>query len=306
VRFRASGHHRVTDATRCGYVALVGRPNVGKSTLLNHLLGRKLAITSRRPQTTRHVLLGVDTRDDCQAIWVDTPGIHEAGARALNRFMVRSATAILADVDIVVMLVERLRWTDEDALVLRHVRAATAPKLCAITKIDELTDRLQLLPQIDSLREKAPFDAIVPISALRDLGVEDLRTEVHRRLPSGPHLFPADQITDRSERFIAAEIVREKLSRQLGDELPHRIAVLIDRYTAAPKLVSIDATIYVEREGQKAIVIGRGGSRLKSVGQEARHDIEKLVGTHVMLRLWVKVKAGWTRNEAVLRRLGLD
>jgi GTP-binding protein Era len=287
-------------------VALVGRPNVGKSTLLNHLLGRKLAITSRRPQTTRHLLLGVDTRDASQSIWVDTPGIHEAGGRALNRFMVRSATALLSDVDVVVMLVERSRWTAEDDLVLRHVRAAHAPKLCVITKIDELADRTLLLPQIESLAARAPFAAIVPVSSIRDVGLDGLRAEVEKLLPVGPHLFPADQVTDRSERFIAAEMVREKLLRQLGDELPHRAAVVIERFVSGRRLVEIDATIYVERAGQKAIVIGHGGGRLKSIGQEARKDIEKFLGAHVMLRLWVKVKSGWTQNEAVLRRLGFE
>jgi GTP-binding protein Era len=294
------------ETTRCGYVALVGRPNVGKSTLLNHLLGRKLAITSRRPQTTRHSLLGVDTIGAAQAVWVDTPGIHDAGARALNRYMVKSATSVLADVDIVVMLVERLRWTEEDALVLRHVRAAKVPKICVITKVDQVAERAQLLPQIAELAERASFEAIVPVSALRGIGLDGLKSEVFARLPVGPHLFPRDQITDRSERFIAAEIVREKLMRQLGDELPHRVAVLVERFKRGKRLVEIDATIVVERVGQKAIVIGDGGSRLKSIGAEARADIEQFLDAHVMLRLWVKVKPGWTRDTAGLRRLGFE
>jgi GTP-binding protein Era len=294
------------ETTRCGYVALVGRPNVGKSTLLNHLLGRKLAITSRRPQTTRHLLLGVDTAGDAQAIWVDTPGIHDAAGRALNRFMVRSATSVLSDVDIVVMLVERLRWTEEDDLVLRHVRTSKAPKLCVITKIDQLEDRSVLLPQIAELAERAPFQAIVPVSAVRNIGLDGLKSEVFARLPTGPHLFPPEQITDRSERFIVAEIVREKLMRQLGDELPHRAAVVVERFVARKRLVEIDATIVVERVGQKAIVIGQGGSRLKSIGQEARSDIERFLDAHVMLRLWVKVKPGWTQHEAGLRHLGFE
>jgi len=296
----------MTDVTRCGYVAIVGRPNVGKSTLLNHLLGRKIAITSRKPQTTRHTLLGVDTVGAAQAIYVDTPGIHATSGRAINRYMVRTATAALADVDLVVMVVERLRWTEEDDLVLRYVRAVSAPKIAVISKIDQLEDRSLLLEQIRSLADLRVFDAIVPVSATRDIGLDGLKAEVVARLPEGPHLFPPDQVTDRSERFIAAEIVREKLMRQLGDELPHRVAVVIERYRTGPRISEIDATIYVERDGQKAIVIGRQGARLKSIGQEARRDIEKLVGTQVMLRLWVKVKPGWTGSEAGLRHLGFD
>ena len=296
----------MTDATTCGYVALVGRPNVGKSTLLNHLLGRKLAITSRRPQTTRHNLLGVDTNGASQAIWIDTPGIHQSQGRALNRLMVKNATSALADVDVIVMLVEALRWTDEDAFVLARVRAAKVPAIAAISKIDLVADRTQLLPQMRELGETGAFAAIVPIAALRGVGLAELKAEVAQRLPRAPHFFPADQVTDRSERFIAAEIVREKLMRQLGDELPHRSAVLIDRFVVGKRLVEIDATIYVERAGQKAIVIGKHGARLKSIGQDARADIEKLVDKQVMLRLWVKVKADWSRNEAWLKQLGFE
>ncbi len=292
--------------TRCGYVALVGRPNVGKSTLLNHLLGRKLAITSRKPQTTRHLLLGIDTRGPCQAIYVDTPGIHLPGTRAINRQMVRAATAALADVDLVVMVIERLRWTEEDELVLRHVRACRGPKIVVISKIDQLEDKRELLPQMQRVKDLALFDAIVPVAALRDVGVEALRAEVSARLPMGPHLFPADQITDRSERFLAAEIVREKLMRRVGDELPHRVAVAVQRFEVGKRLVQIDAEIYVEREGQKAIVIGRHGQMLKSIGRDARLDIERLLERRVMLNLWVKVKPGWTRNEATVRQMGFE
>ncbi len=295
-----------TETTRCGYVALVGRPNVGKSTLLNHILGRKLAITSRKPQTTRHNLLGVATTGASQAIYVDTPGIHEVGSRALNRRMVRSATSVLHDVDLVVMLVEGLRWTDEDELVLRHVRKSAAPALAVISKIDLVANREQLLPQIKQLSELDVFQAIIPVSALRGIGLDQLKGEVAARIPMGPHLFPADQVTDRSERFIAGEIIREKLMRQLGDELPHRAAVVVERYAAGKRLVEIDANIYVERQGQKAIIIGKNGGRLKSIGTDARLDIERMVGQKVMLRLWVKVKAGWTNSEGTLRRLGIE
>jgi GTP-binding protein Era len=296
----------VSEALRCGYVALVGRPNVGKSTLLNHLLGRKLSITSRKPQTTRYNLLGVITEQHNQVIFVDTPGIHPTNQRAMNRYMVRSATSVLSDVDIVVMVVERTRWTPEDDLVLSHVERAQAPKICVINKIDQLKGRTELLPQMEKLGARAIFDEIIPISALRNDGLDLVRQEVIRRLPEGPHLFPADQITDRSERFIVSEIIREKLMRRLGDELPHRISVVIENYQSSDRLVEIDANIFVERDGQKTIIIGRKGALLKSIGMEARHEIEALVETKVMLRLWVKVKSGWTNDERSLRRLGFE
>ncbi|HTO58482.1 MAG TPA: GTPase Era [Pseudomonadales bacterium] len=294
------------EVQRCGYVALVGRPNVGKSTLLNHLIGRKLSITSRKPQTTRHTVLGVETLGAAQAIYVDTPGIHDGGGRAINRHMLRAATGALADVDIVVTVFERLRYGDDDARVVDLVRAARGRKLAVINKIDQLEERERLLPHIARLDELGVFEAIVPVSALRGTGLDDLKRQVLERLPEGAHLFPADQFTDRTERFIAGEIVREKLMRRLGDELPHRITVLVERFVDGNRIVEIDATIFVERDGQKAIIIGRNGSLLKSVGQDARHDIEALIGRKVMLRLWVKVKAGWTNNESGLQRLGFD
>ena len=213
------------EPVRCGYVALVGRPNVGKSTLLNHLLGRKLSITSRKPQTTRHNLLGVETVGNVQAIYVDTPGIHEGGGRAMNRYMVRAATSVLHDVDIVVLVVERLRFGDDDQRVVDLIKRAPGRKICVINKIDQLQERERLLPHIAKLNELGVFEAIIPMSALSGNGVDLLKQEVLARLPEGPHLFPPDQVTDRSERFIAGEIVREKLMRRLGDELPHRIAV---------------------------------------------------------------------------------
>jgi GTP-binding protein Era len=296
----------MTEMQHCGYVALVGRPNVGKSTLLNHLVGRKLSITSRKPQTTRHNLLGVDTIGASQAIYVDTPGIHDGGARAMNRYMVRTATSALHDVDIAVLVTERLRFDDDDQRVVDLVRASRARKVCVINKIDQLEEREQLLPHIARLNELGVFEEIVPVSALLGTGLDRLKQQVVARLPEGPHLFPADQVTDRSERFIAGEIVREKLMRRLGDELPHRITVVIENYVVKARIVDIDATIFVERDGQKAIIIGRNGGMLKAVGQEARTDIEALIERKVMLRLWVKVKAGWTNNESGFKRLGFD
>jgi GTP-binding protein Era len=290
---------------KCGYVALVGRPNVGKSTLMNHLLGMKLAITSRKPQTTRHNLLGVDTRGDAQAIYVDTPGIHDQLNRQLNRLMVRSATSVLNDVDLIVMLVEHDKWTEEDALVLRHVQRSARPVIAALNKTDLLARREALLPAIERLAGFDAFQDFVPISALKGQGLDALRSVVARFLPEQPHLFPPDQVTDQSTRFLVSEIVREKIMRRLGDELPHRTTVLIEAYDERPHITEIRAVVYVERSGQKRILIGREGQMLKSIGQDARRDIELLLGGKVMLHLWVKVRKGWTNDIQQLRRLGL-
>ena len=300
-----TGRHQETG-TRCGYVALVGRPNVGKSTLLNHLLRQKIAITSRKPQTTRHVMLGVDTRGPDQAIFVDTPGIHEHAQRAMNRIMVRSATAVLGDVDLIIMVLERDQWTEEDELVLAHVKRSGTPALAVINKIDQLRKKELLLPVMERLSRLEIFDAIVPVSALKGQGLADLREEVFSRLPVNAHLFPPDQITDQSEKFIVSEIIREKLMRRMGDEIPHRTAVLIEQFRDEGGMVDIAADIYVERTGQKRIIIGKGGEKLKMIGQEARRDIETLLERPVMLRLWVKVRPGWTNSPAALKRMGYD
>ncbi len=288
----------------CGYVALVGRPNVGKSTLLNHLLGQKIAITSRKPQTTRHLLLGVDTRGPYQAIYVDTPGIHDHADRAMNRYMVRSATSVLADVDVIAMLLDRDQFTEADELVLQHVKASSARRFAIINKIDLLKKKNALLPAIAHLQGLECFEQVFPLSALRNTGLDVLRREVSSALPAHAHMFPADQITDHSERFLVSEIIREKLIRRYGDEIPHRTAVVIEAFTDTEKITDIAADIYVERAGQKRIIIGKGGEKLKAVGQQARRDIEALLGRKVMLRLWVKVKPGWTNDRGALKRMG--
>lgn len=293
----------MTD-TRCGFVALVGRPNVGKSTLLNHLLGTKLSITSRKPQTTRHNLVGIDTVGSTQIVYVDTPGIHRGQARAMNRYMVSQAFAALRDVDLVILLVEARRWTEADDDVLRQIDKSGSRCICALNKIDRMRGREALLPIIDDVRQRYDFEAIIPISALKHEGLEPLTDEITRRMPIGAHMFEPGAITDRPTEFFVAEIVREKILRRLGDEIPHRVAVAIERYVVKPHIVEMDVVVYVERKSQKGILIGKRGARLKSIGQDARRDIEELVGEQVMLRLWVKIKAGWTNDESSLKVLG--
>lgn len=284
----------------------MGRPNVGKSTLLNVVLRQKISITSRKPQTTRHNLVGIDTRGPHQAIYVDTPGIHEGASREMNRRMVRAAASVVADVDLVAMVVDRGTWTDADDLVFKYLQRAGTPAFAVINKVDLLRARSAVLPVIERLASLDAFAEILPVSALKRDGIEAFRDAVCARLPEHAHLFPPDQLTDRSERFLASEIVREKLVRRLGDELPHRTAVVIESYEEAEHLVEIHADIVVERAGQKRIVIGRQGAKLKSIGSDARVDIEKMLGRKVMLHLWVKVRPGWTDNRTGLERMGYD
>lgn len=290
--------------TRCGYVALVGRPNVGKSTLLNHLLGQKISITSRKPQTTRHKVLGIKTDGENQIIYVDTPGMHREEPRAINRYMNRTADSSLQDVDVVVFVIDRLRWTDEDEWVLQKLHRAQRPVVLVINKVDLLEDKSALLPWLQAATEKYPFVELVPISALRGHNLTDLEATLAKLLPENPHLFPEDQITDRSERFLAAELVREKIMRQLGDEVPYAMTVEIESFRADGNLLTIDALILVERNGQKKIVIGSGGERIRQIGEDARKEMERLFDSKVMLRLWVKVKSGWSDDERALRSLG--
>jgi GTP-binding protein Era len=296
----------MSEDTRCGYVAIVGRPNVGKSTLLNHLLGQKLSITSRKPQTTRHQVLGIKTTGNAQILFVDTPGIHGSEERALNRFMNRTASAALAGVDVIVMVVDRGEWRDDDERVLRSCLATGTPLLLAVNKIDLEDSPNAILPSLAELAGRADFAALVPLSALREKNLATLEEEIVKRLPTGRFLFEEDEITDRSTRFLVAEIVREKITRQLGDEIPYATTVEIEEFGEEAGVVHISALILVERKGQKAILIGHQGSRLRQIGTEARQDIERLVEQKVMLNLWVKVRAGWADDERALRSLGYD
>lgn len=290
--------------SRCGYVAIVGRPNVGKSTLLNHILGQKLAITSRKPQTTRHTLLGIKTEGPVQAIYVDTPGMHKDNDKALNRYMNRSASAALKDVDVVVFVVDRTRWTDEDQMVFERVKFVQCPVILAVNKIDRLDDKGELLPHLRWLAEQLPEAEVVPISAQNGQNLETLEKLVGERLPEGEHFFAEDEITDRSSRFLAAELVREKVMRQLGAEVPYQVTVEIEQFKQEGRILHIHALILVERDGQKKIIIGDKGERIKRIGQDARRDMENLFASKVMLNLWVKVKSGWSDDERALRSLG--
>jgi len=294
------------EPKRCGYVAIVGRPNVGKSTLLNHILGQKISITSRKPQTTRHQVLGIKTQDQYQIIFVDTPGLHKDADKAINRYMNRAASSAIKDVDLVVFVVDRTAWTEEDAMVLEQIERAGRPAMLVVNKVDLLADKADLLPHLQMLAEKSDFAAILPVSALQKHNVAELETEILKFLPESGYFFPEDQITDRSQRFLAAEIVREKIMRQLGEEIPYAITVEIEAFAQEGEVLHISAVIFVERKGQKKILIGEKGSRLRSIGSDARRDMELLFDSKVMLRLWVKVKSGWSDDERALRSLGYD
>ena len=289
---------------RCGYVALVGRPNVGKSTLLNRILGQKISITSRRPQTTRHRVLGIKTQETAQLIYVDTPGIHDYSGRAMNRHMNRTASSALLDVDVVVFLLDGLKWTQDDDLVLEKLASVDCPVILAVNKIDLLANRDELLPRLQELSGKYTFEQVIPVSATKGDNVTALESAVETLLPQAPAMFPEDQVTDRSVRFLSAELVREKLFRKLGRELPYGLTVEIESFKSEPGIAHIHALIWVERMSQKKIVIGKQGRLLKEVGIEARKDIEALIEGKVNLKLWVKVKEGWADDERALRSLG--
>ena len=292
--------------SRCGYVAIVGRPNVGKSTLLNRLVGQKISITSRKPQTTRHHLRGIRNLGGNQIIYVDTPGLDPRPRRTLNRFMNREVAQVLSGVDAVAFVVEALKWNRADEHVLSEIRASGVPLVLVVNKIDELRAKDTLLPFLARLAERVPGAEIVPVSASTGDNIEALERCLLQLLPPGPAQFPDDYVTDRSERFLAAELIREKLMRRLGQEVPHCLSVMIEEFREEGELVQIQATIWVERKGQKAIVIGRRGEVLKAVGEQARHDIEEMLGKKVFLRTWVKIKENWADSSDALRELGFD
>ncbi|MCX7102249.1 MAG: GTPase Era [Methylobacter sp.] len=290
----------------CGFVALIGRPNVGKSTLMNHLLKQKISITSRKPQTTRHRILGINTTDAGQAIYMDTPGMHNSEKRALNRYLNRTADTTLLGVDVIVWLIDGLSWHEYDEVIFKKLEQAGLPVILAANKVDKVTDKEAILTFFNEAQHRFPFKHLVPISALKRTNLDELEKLIMALLPEQDLIYPEDQVTDRSERFLAAEIVREKLTRRLGDELPYALTVEIERYEENPGITKIYAIIWVERLTQKNIVIGKDGEMLKKVGTDARIDIEKLIGHKVYLQLWVKVKKGWSDSERALQSLGFN
>ena len=288
---------------RCGTVAIVGRPNVGKSTLLNRLVGAHVAITSRKPQTTRHRLLGIHTDERSQFLFVDTPGYQTQHANALNRAMNRTSGQVASEVDVVVLVIDASGWDARDEPLL-ELLGAGAPVILALNKVDKVADKRRVVATLAAAAAKRDFAALVPVSATKGTQLKALLGEVRRRLPEGPPAYGPDEITDRPERFLAAELVRERIFRLLGDELPYAIAVEVEDFSTEGNLRRIAATIHVDRPGHKAIVIGEKGATLKRIGTEARHTMEALFGSRVHLELWVKVKRGWADSDAALRQLG--
>ncbi|CAK0762020.1 30S ribosomal subunit maturation GTPase Era [Gammaproteobacteria bacterium] len=290
---------------RCGSVAIIGRPNVGKSTLLNCLIGQKISITAKRPQTTRHRILGICTRPDAQVIYVDTPGLHQAGKRAMSRYLNRTASSVLEEgIKVVLWLITAMQWTEEDNDVLERLASCKVPVFLLVNKIDRVHDKGTLLPYLQKVSAKREFLHVVPISALAGENVKRLEELIIPNLPEGIPHFPEDQVTDRSLRFLAAELVREKLIRHLGEELPYALTCEVERFIEKEELTQVGVVIWVERQGQKAIVIGKEGCVLKQVGREAREDMERIFGNKVYLETWVRIRSGWSDDEQALAKFG--
>ncbi len=297
----------IDSSLRCGTTAILGRPNVGKSTLLNALVGERVSIVTARPHTTRHRILGVVTRDAGQILYLDTPGLHAQARRAMNRSLNRAVHAAVSEADVAVQVIEAGRWNDEDEAVYAAITSARIPRLLALNKLDRIRDKGKLLPFVEQLCAQHEFDEVFWLSAQRGEGIAELERGILTRLPPGEPVFDADTFTDRSERFLCAELVREQLMRQLGEELPYATTVEIENFKSRDDgLTEIAAMVWVEREGQKKIVIGSGGERLKKIGAAARRNIEKLLGRRVFLKLWVKVREGWSDDEAILKRFGYE
>lgn len=290
--------------TYCGYVAIIGRPNVGKSTLLNRILGEKISITSHKPQTTRHQILGIKTEGGKQTVYVDTPGLHKNIKRAINRYMNRAALQTLAEVDVIIWVLEGMRWLDEDEWIYKRLKDIKKPIILLVNKVDQIKAKTDLLPYLQRLSEKADFVQIMPVSAEKGINIAELEALVAELLPESPHYFAEDQLTDRNDRFLAAEMIREKLMRRLNQEIPYALTVEINEFKEKENILHIYATIWVEKENQKAIVIGAGGQNLKNIGKLARLDMEKLFDSKVFLQLWVKVKENWSDDEKALRSFG--
>lgn len=301
---KSEGDAAQVDAFKVGTVAVIGRPNVGKSSIVNALVGFRVSIVSRRPQTTRHRILGIATSEHGQILFADTPGLHAGGKRAINRYMNRAASGSLLGVDLVMLVVEAGRWRDEDQRALDLVRDAGVPCVLAVNKVDQFKQKAELLPQLKSLAEKHSFVDIVPLSATKRSGLNALRACLLKQLPAGEAVYEPDEVTDRSQRFLAAELVREQLMRQLGDELPYATTVEIEQYEDEVGMLRIAAVIWVERDGQKAIVVGAGGAQARAIGRAARIAMEKLFGRKVFLQLWCKVRENWSDDDASLKKFG--
>ncbi len=295
-----------TSQTYCGYVAIIGRPNVGKSTLLNRILQQKLCITSKKPQTTRHTVLGIQTSGPYQAIYVDTPGLHMGEKKALNHLMNKASKRVLHDVDVVLMVVDATRLTSEDEYVLGLLKHLEVPCFLVINKVDAVPDKSDLLPLIERLQSYHSFEAIIPLSAKTGQQVLTLESQIQPLLPEGPHLFEEDQLTDRPLRFLCAELLREKIFRLCGQELPYSTSVEIEAYQDEGDLVRLHALVWVEKDTHKRMIIGHHGQKLKAIATDARLDIERLVGKKVFLKCWCKVKSGWSEDEGLLRQLGYE
>jgi GTP-binding protein Era len=291
------------SAFKCGTVAIVGRPNVGKSTLLNHILGMKLAITSRKAQTTRHRLLGIHTTDDTQYLFVDTPGFQQKHLNALNKGLNKTVTQVLTEVDVVLFVIEPMKLGDADRKVLKLLSENT-PTILVVNKLDLMGDKGNLLPLIQDFDLEFPFADIVPVSAKKTLNIEELLKTIRKYLPEQPAIYSEDELTDKNERFLAAELVREKIFRLSGDEIPYSVAVEIEKFEVVGKLRRIFCAVIVDKESQKPMLIGKGGEKLKQISTEARLDMERLFGGKVYLEVWVKVKGGWADDERALKSLG--
>ena len=292
------------DKTKSGLVSIIGRSNVGKSTLLNHLIEHKVSITSRKPQTTRFRVLGIKTKGLCQAVIIDTPGYHRGQKRALNKYMNRVALSAMTGIDILLFVVEALKWKEEDQFLLQKILKGLNKVILVINKIDKLKQKDRLLPYIDQLTDKHDFMDIIPISALKGKNIKRLEKLIFTNLPTAKHLYPEEQTTDMTEKFLISETIREKCIARVGQEIPYRITVTIDQFEEKDLILLISAIVYVEKKSQKGILIGLGGKNLKSIGTSSRKELERTFQKKVMLKLWVKVKKNWTDNETIMKSMG--
>ena len=292
------------DKTKSGLVSIIGRTNVGKSTLLNHLIEQKVSITSRKPQTTRFRVLGIKTKGLCQAVIIDTPGYHRGHKRALNKYMNKVALSAMTGIDILLFVVEALKWKEEDQFLLQKILKGLNKVILVINKIDKLKQKDRLLPYIDQLTDKHDFMDIIPISALKGNNIKRLEKSILTNLPTAEYLYPEEQTTDMTEKFLISETIREKCIARVGQEIPYRITVTIDQFEEKGLILFISATLYVEKKSQKGILIGLGGKNLKSIGTSSRKELERIFQKKVMLKLWVKVKKNWTDNETIMQSMG--